>query len=282
MILNEIIANKRVEVAEAQRCVSLAEVRARAESVGAANDFARALVRENVALIAEIKRASPSRGELNAQVDPLRLAQTYATSGASAISVLTDYKYFNGTLEDLKSVHAAVQVPVLRKEFIVDEYQVYESRAAQADAILLIVRVLSDAQLRDYLVLAQSLGMGALVEIHDEHELERALAADARIIGINNRNLADFTVDLATTERLAPRLPSGKIVVAESGVFTRADVARAARADAHAVLVGEALMRAADVSAKVQELANVRLPAHRTNPKSAFAQTSEIRGEIWL
>jgi indole-3-glycerol phosphate synthase len=163
---------------------------------------------------------------------------------------------------DLEAVRGAARVPVLRKDFIVDEYQVYESRALPADAILLIVRVLSDVQLCDYLALTQSLGMSALVEIHDEHELDRALAAEARLIGINNRNLADFTVDLATTERLAPQIAKDKIVVAESGVFTRADVERAARAGAHAVLVGEALMRAADVGAKVRELANVRLPAN--------------------
>ncbi len=271
VILDEIVANKRAEVAEQKQRVSLAEMRIRAEAMPAARYFVGALVRENVALIAEIKRASPSRGELNAQVDPVRLAQTYAANGASAISVLTDRKYFNGTPDDLRIVRDAVRVPVLRKDFIVDEYQVYESRALQADAILLIVRILSDAQLSNYLALAQSLGMSALVEVHEERELERALAVEARLIGINNRNLADFTVDLATTERLAPRIPKDKIVVAESGVFTRADVERVARAGAHVVLVGEALMRAADVGAKVRELASVRLPANpRRSRKSKF------------
>ncbi|HEX7588442.1 MAG TPA: indole-3-glycerol phosphate synthase TrpC, partial [Anaerolineae bacterium] len=220
MILDEIVANKRTEIHHRQQRISLAEFRTRAESVPEARNFADALVGENVALIAEIKRASPSRGELNAQADPPRLAQTYAAGGAAAISVLTDKKYFGGSLNDLKSVRVAVQVPILRKDFIVDEYQVYESRALQADAILLIVRVLADAQLRDYLALAESLGMSALVEIHDEADLERAIVANARVIGINNRNLADFTVDLATTERLAPGIASDKIVVAESGVFT--------------------------------------------------------------
>ena len=261
MLLEEIVTNKRAEISNRQRRISLAEFRTRAESVPAARSFAGALVGDHVALIAEIKRASPSRGELNGQVDPLRFAQAYVASGASAISVLTDKKYFHGNLNDLKSVRVAVQVPILRKDFIVDEYQVYESRALQADAILLIVRVLSDAQLQDYLVLAQSLGMDALVEIHDERDLDRALAANPRVIGINNRNLADFTVDLATTERLAPRIPVDKVVVAESGVFMCADVERAARAGAHAVLVGEALMRAEDVSAKVLELASVKRKA---------------------
>jgi indole-3-glycerol phosphate synthase len=257
-ILDEIVANKRIEVDERKQHISLVENRARAEAVPPALDFAGALVRENIALIAEIKRASPSRGELNAQVDPPQLGQTYAAYGASAISVLTDIKYFNGSLDDLAAVRAVVCVPILCKDFIVDEYQIFESRAHQADAILLIVRVLSDVQLRDYVVLAQSLGMDALVEIHDECELNRALAANARIIGINNRNLADFTVDLATTERIAPQIPAGKVIVAESAVFTRADVERAAHVGAHAVLVGEALMRARDVRAKVEELVGVK------------------------
>ncbi len=257
MILDEIVANKRVEVAVARARVSLAEMRARAETAPASRDFARALTRARVALIAEIKRASPSRGELNAQVDPPSRARAYADHGAAAISVLTDAKFFNGLLDDLRAVRAVVDVPVLRKDFIVDEYQVYEARAYGADAILLIVRVLSDAQLREYGALAQSLGMSALVEVHDERELDRALTVDARIVGINNRNLADFTVDLATTERLAPKITRDKIVVAESGVFTRADVARVARVGAHAVLAGEALMRAEDVGAKVRELASV-------------------------
>jgi indole-3-glycerol phosphate synthase len=267
MILDDIIANTRGEVTERRRRVSLPDMRARAEQSLATRDFAGALGREHVALIAEIKRASPSRGTLRADVDPVRVARVYAANGASAISVLTDARYFNGSLADLEVVRAAVDVPVLRKDFIVDEYQVYESRAHQADAILLIVRALADSQLRDYLALAQSCGLSALVEIHDEAELVRALAADARIIGINNRNLADFTVSLETTERLAARIPAkrcgiydppGKIIVAESGVFTSADVERVARAGAHAVLVGEALMQAENVGAKVQELARVK------------------------
>jgi indole-3-glycerol phosphate synthase len=194
-----------------------------------------------------------------------QLAFEYAGNGAAAISVLTDHKYFDGDLNDLEIARSAVDVPILRKDFIIDEYQVYESRACHADAILLIVRILSDQQLRDYVALADSLGMGVLMEIHKEAEVERALAAKTQVIGINNRNLLDFTVDLATTERLAPRilaragLGGGKIIVAESGVFTHADVERAARAGAHAVLVGEALMRAKDVATKVKELADVGL-----------------------
>ncbi len=258
MILDEIIANKHTELAERRQQVPLPELRAHAESALLARDFGRALVGESMALIAEIKRASPSRGELDTRADPSERAQVYAAGGAAAISVLTDVRYFGGDLDDLGSVRAVVHIPILRKDFIVDEYQIYESRAHRADAILLIVRALSDAQLRDYLALTHALGMAALVEVHREDELERALAADPRIIGINNRNLSDFGVDLAATDRLAPCVPRGKIVVAESGVFTRSDVERVARAGAHAVLVGEALMRAPDVRAKVEELAKVR------------------------
>ncbi|MCL4395243.1 MAG: indole-3-glycerol phosphate synthase TrpC, partial [Chloroflexi bacterium] len=244
MILDEIVEYKRAQVAESVRRISPAEMCVRAAAAPPARDFASALDRDNVALIAEIKRASPSRGELNSQVVPAALARTYAAHGASAISVLTDDKYFRGTLEDLRVVRGAITLPVLRKDFIVDEYQVFESRAAGADAVLLIVRILSNTQLNGFLDLAQSLGMAALVETHDEAELDRALASNSRIVGINNRNLADFSVDLATTERLAPRIPRGCHVVVESGVFGRPEVERAARAGGSAVLVGEALMRA--------------------------------------
>lgn len=268
MILDEIVANKHSEVASRKRRVSLAEFRTRAESVPEARDFASALRGENVALIGEIKRASPSRGAISAEADPIRVASIYAENGASAISVLTDKKYFDGTPNDLKAVRVAVDVPILRKDFIVDEYQVYESRALQADAILLIVRILSDAQLKDYLALARSLGMHTLVEVHDEAELERALATDTKIIGINNRNLVDFTVDLATTERLAPRIPQDRVIVAESGVFTKADVERCAHIGADAVLVGEALMRAEDIRARVAELSSVNRDTQYVETKS--------------
>lgn len=261
MILDTIITNKRTEIVEREREFSFAELRTRARAAPFTRDFAGALTRDHVALIAEIKRASPSRGALDVSADPSRVARNYADNGAAAISVLTDAKYFGGSLDDLQSARAAVNVPVLRKDFIVDEYQIYEARVFQADAILLIARVLSDMQLCDYLALTHSLHMPALVEIHDEFDLDRALGADAQIIGINNRNLADFTVDLATTERLAPQIPCGKLVVAESGIATCAHVERVARAGVHAVLVGEALMRAKNVAAKLNELGSVRRDA---------------------
>jgi indole-3-glycerol phosphate synthase len=264
MILDEIVADKRIEIAKRKTRVSLAEFRSRAESVDATRDFAGSLRGENVALIAEIKSASPSRGEIRADVNPARIAQIYASNGASAISVLTDRKYFRGDLNSLKGARVGSDLPLLRKDFIVDEYQLYESRALQADAVLLIARVLDDSQLRDYLTLAESLEMSALVEVHDERELERAIYSGAAMVGINNRNLADFSVHLGTTERLAPLVPRDATVVSESGIFSREDVERMARARADAVLVGEALMRAQDIGAKVRDLSQV------ANPRAYF------------
>lgn len=263
MILDEIVRVKRDEVEKRKTRISPEEFRGRAENSPPVRDFAGAL-RDGaqVALIAEIKMASPSRGDIRADVDPVQVARKYDAGGASAISVLTDRQFFKGDLNNLKAARVGADVPLLRKDFIIDEYQVYESRALQADAILLIVRILDDAQLRDYRLLAEGLGMAALVEIHDEAEMERALRSDAEIIGINNRNLADFTLDLATTELLAPKILSAAqgrplTIVSESGIFNRADVERAANAGADAVLVGEALMRADDISGMVRELASV-------------------------
>ena len=262
MILDEIVAAKRQEIAKRRARISLDEFRMRAENAPLARDFPAALqTSEYVALIAEIKPASPSRGDIRTDADPVKIARLYDENGASAISVLTDRQFFKGELNNLKAARVGADVPLLRKDFIIDEYQIYESRALQADAILLIVRLLDDAQLRAYRELAEALDMAALVEIHDEAELERALASGAQLIGINNRNLADFIVDLANTERLAPLIAKEKLVISESGIFTCDDVRRAANAGAHAVLVGEALMRAEDIGAKVQELSSVR----RTN-----------------
>ncbi len=258
MILDEIVTNKREEVAQRKQQIPLQQLRAAAEARPAARDFPAALVCDHITLIAEIKRASPSRGTLRAEVDPAQWAGVYAAAGVSAISVLTDAKYFGGCLEDLSAARAEVAVPVLRKDFVVDEYQIYESCAARADAILLITRALSDAQLHDYIALAHSLGIKALVEVHDEAEVDRAVVSRAHIVGINNRNLADFRVDLAATERLAPRIPAGCIIISESGVSARSDVERVARAGVHAVLVGEALMRAGDVGEKVRELTGIK------------------------
>lgn len=261
MILDEIVANKRDEIARRKARIPLAEFRARAESLDTARNLAGALRGDNIALIAEIKSASPSSGEIRMDVNPARIAQIYGENGAAAISVLTDRKFFRGDLNSLKGARVGTDLPLIRKDFVIDEYQVYESRALQADAILLIMRVLEDSQFVDYRVLAEALGMSALVEVHDERELERAITRDATIIGVNNRNLADFTVDLGTTERIVPLVPSDKIVVSESGISSRSDVERVALAGADAVLVGQALMRAQDIGSRVRELSSTRRQA---------------------
>jgi indole-3-glycerol phosphate synthase len=219
-------------------------------------DFERALTpaRGGVRLIAEVKKASPSRGVLAADLDPVALASTYAAHGADAISVLTDAKYFQGSLEALRRARAAVHVPLLRKDFTIDEYQLWEARAAGADAVLLIVAILEPPLLRDLAAAAKGLGLAALVECHTEAELDVALGAGSRIIGINNRDLGTFETRIETTLALLPRIPPGPVVVSESGFFTGSDVRRAVDAGAHAVLVGEGLVRAADVGAKVREL----------------------------
>jgi indole-3-glycerol phosphate synthase len=259
MILDTIVAHKREELRTLKVRQPLAGLRALAEDGPPAISFAASLAGPAIRLIAEIKRASPSKGVFRADLDPVALARTYVENGASAISVLTDERFFQGSLDDLRGVKRAfASVPVLRKDFLFDPYQVYEARAAGADAILLIVAVLDDNLLADLLTLAYELGMHALVEVHDETELDRALKAEPIVIGINNRDLRNFAVDLKTTERLRPSIPDGKIVVAESGIHTAADVERLAGAGVDAILVGEALVTAEDTAAKVRELAHRR------------------------
>lgn len=264
--LTEIFAHKRVEIARDRTAVSLAEVMAQARSAPPARDFVAAL-RNAVrpALIAEIKRGSPSRGLLAFDFDPLRLARAYAENGAAAISVLTDERYFGGSLAHLGAVaelqHGQAQgLPLLRKDFICDPYQVFQARAAGADAVLLIVAALPAALLAELHGLARSLGLAALVEAHTAEELDAALAVNPALVGINSRDLHTFAVSLATAERLAPRAPAEICLVAESGIHTSADVARLRRiprpgvTGVDAILVGEALVTAADVGAKVREL----------------------------
>jgi indole-3-glycerol phosphate synthase len=207
-----------------------------------------------MSLIAEVKRRSPSKGSLAEDVDPVARAVTYQRGGAAVISVLADEKYFGGSLDDLRAVRGVVDIPVLCKDFILTPYQVYEARAAGADLILLIVAALQDAELRDLHGLSLSLGMTPLVEVHDQHDLARAVAAGASLIGINNRDLSDFSVDLVTTEYLAPLVPEDAILVSESGFVTRGDVERVERAGARAVLVGETLMRSDDPAGTIREL----------------------------
>jgi indole-3-glycerol phosphate synthase len=255
-ILDEIVRDKREEVRARRAAVSPAELEARCRRLPPGRDLEEALrpAPGGIRLIAEVKKASPSRGVLAAALDPVAMATAYARHGAHAVSVLTDEKYFQGRLEDLEAIRRAVTVPLLRKDFTIDEYQLWEGRAAGADAVLLIVAILEPAWLGDLLQAAKGLGLAALVECHTAPEVDTALSAGARIIGINNRDLRTFTTRLETTLELLPRIPPGPIVVSESGFFTGADVRRVAAAGAHAVLVGEGLVTAADVPAKLREL----------------------------
>ncbi len=262
-ILETIVDEKRREVARLpQREVSVADLRAALRARGGRRDFTGALRnprRGPVALIAEVKKASPSAGLIRPDFDPVVVAREYEAAGASCLSVLTDEKFFQGSLEYLKLVRPAVKLPLLRKDFIIDERQILEAVEWGADAILLIVAILSDSRLRQFHTVAIEAGLAVLVEVHDEAELDRALAAGAQIIGVNNRDLKTFKVDLATTERLAARLrlPSRitpPLLVAESGIHSNADVERLANCGAQAVLVGESLMKHADIAAKVSEL----------------------------
>lgn len=256
-ILDAIVRDKRAELSERRRATPRARLEALCRDLPPPRDFEAALrpPTGQVRVIAELKKASPSRGVLAADFDPEALARVYGTHGAAAISVLTDGKYFQGRLELLGLVRGVTDVPLLRKDFTIDEYQVWEARAAGADAILLIVAILDDPALGDLYAAAKGLGLGALVEVHTADELDRALAVGARVIGINNRDLGTFETTLDTTLALLPSIPPGPIVVSESGFFTAQDVRRVVDAGAHAVLVGEALVRADDPGAKLRELA---------------------------
>jgi indole-3-glycerol phosphate synthase len=258
-ILDKIIAHSRevVRVAEASR--PLNDLKAACQSAPATRNFVDALTREHVALIAEVKHASPSRGILIDPFDPVDIATMYAENGAAAISILTDEEFFKGHLDYLKQIRAAVEIPLLRKDFTIDPYQIYEARDAGADAILLIVATLDDALLADLYALAAELGLAALVEVHDEAEMERAIKLNAKLIGINNRDLRDFSVDLATSARLSEHVPAGAVLVGESGIKTAEDV-RALGA-VQAILVGETVVTAADRVAKLRELTTVKRKA---------------------
>jgi indole-3-glycerol phosphate synthase len=253
-ILDQIIAHKRDELAALKVERPLEEVRAEAARAEPPRAFEAALRRDGISLVAEVKRASPSKGLLRPDLDPAALAREYESSGASAISVLTDERFFQGSLADLREVRHGVRLPVLRKDFLLEPYQVFEARAAGADAVLLIAAVLGRDELQELLELAHENGMAALVEVHDEKDLESALSARPRIVGVNNRDLRTFEVDLATTERLRPMVPQDLVLIAESGIHARADVERMAAAGVNGVLVGESLLRAADVGARLREL----------------------------
>ena len=250
--LHTIVARKQDELAERRKRVPLEALRDR--PLPAVRDFAAALRRPGLSAIAEIKRKSPSRGPLREDLDPGEIAKSYQDNGAAAISVLTDREFFGGGPEDLTSVKQAVSLPVLRKDFVIDTYQLYESRSVGADAVLLIVRILSPAQLTEYVALARELELATLVEVHDEHELNRAVQSGAEIVGVNNRNLETFEVSLETALRLKPNIPADRIAVAESGIRSREDALCLAAAGYDAFLVGESLMKAENPGTKLREL----------------------------
>lgn len=256
MILDDIVASKREEVARLRERVPLTDLRAQARAARAPLDFSGALRAPDgaVRLIAEVKRKSPSQGIFRADLDAAQLARTYAQHGAACVSVLTDGPFFLGSLDDLRTVRQAVALPLLRKEFIIDAAQIYEARAAGADAVLLIAAILDDGRLAEFHHLARELGMDALVEVHDEPELRRVLPLRPPLIGINNRDLTTFRTDLATTERLRPHIAPDCLVVGESGIHTRGDVSRLRAAGVQAILVGESLILAADTGAQIRTL----------------------------
>ena len=260
-ILDKILASKRVEVERHQRETPLAAIQERIAAMPAPLNFSGALWGDRARLVAEVKRASPSKGLLAPQCDPVALATCYAENGAAAISVLTEKDHFQGSLDHLQAVKTAVAplgLPVLRKDFLYDPYQLHEARAYGADAALLIVAMLEPSLLRELLAVSRELWLQALVEVHSQSELETALEAGAEVIGINHRDLRTFNVDISLTARLRSLIPRGVQVVAESGISTAEDVATLQGAGANAVLVGEALMLAPDVGAKVRELAGVK------------------------
>jgi len=263
-ILDKIVEQKKREVALLPaRIIAAGDLRDAMLEHGERRDFLAALRKPkigSVALIAEVKKASPSLGVICPNFDPVQIAKDYEAAGASCLSVLTDEQFFQGSLDYLRQIRAAVKLPLLRKDFIIDQRQILEAIEWGADAILLIVAILDDTQLKHFHTLASEAGLSVLVEVHDEAELARAQKIGANLIGVNNRDLKTFKVDLATTERLAAKLFTSRgphdetLLVAESGIHVRADVARVAQCGAGAILVGESLMRSGDLAAKIREL----------------------------
>jgi indole-3-glycerol phosphate synthase len=260
MILDEIVRLRRDDVARAAGETPRKELEQSPAYSEPRRGFAQRLRRGGIAIIAEVKKASPSRGVIRPDFDPAAIARAYEDAGAAGISVLTEERFFQGHLNHLTRVRGAVDLPILRKDFLIDPYQVVEARTWGADAVLLIVAILGDRQLDEMLAAAREQGLDALVEIHDERELERALAAGAEIIGINNRDLRSFVTTLETAERLRPLVPASVIPVAESGIAGPADIARLRRAGFNTFLIGECLMRAPDPGAKLRELLCQSLP----------------------
>ena len=267
MILDTIIAHKQKELAAEQKQISIAELEAEVASLPPTRNFGAACKPKlavksrdaitgngTVKLIAEVKKKSPSKGIIREDFDPVSIAETYVENGAAAISVLTDRHFFAGELDYLRAIRDVVDVPLLRKDFTIDPYHIYQARVAGADAILLIVAALTAGELRTFMDVAASLSLACLVEVHTEEELAIALDVDAQIIGINNRDLRTFHTDIATTFRLREAIPADKIVVSESGIYSREDVMRLQEAGVQAMLVGESLMRSPDIGEQVRNL----------------------------
>lgn len=256
MILDQIVADNFEELESRKRSFPLKELQTVALEQPAPLDFASTLHGNHIKLIAEVKKASPSRGIIRSDFNPVAIAQTYAGNGAAAISVLTEARYFQGSLNHLRDIRKALgnRLPLLRKDFLCDPYQVYESRAYGADSVLLIVAILTPEKLKELLGLSHELGMSCLAEVHNNAELEIALKSGARIIGINNRDLTTLTVDLTITERLRPLIPKDRTVVSESGIKDRSDMGKLKKWGVDAVLIGESLMSAPNIATKMQEL----------------------------
>lgn len=255
-ILDKILAQKVEEVAAAKNRLPLADIAQKAEASPKPNDFTGALRRDTVALIAEVKKASPSKGILIEDFDPLAIGKAYAENGAAAISILTDEKFFMGHLDYLRLLSRELPIPTLRKDFVIDPYQVYEAREAGAAAVLLIVMALEDSQMAELHALITELGMAALVEVHNEEELERALKLNAKLIGVNNRDLKTFHVDMGTTERIAKICPPEITLVAESGMKSAEDIAAMGRLGASAVLIGEGLVTSGKLAETIREFSS--------------------------
>ncbi len=256
MILDRIVADNLEELESRKRSLPLKELQTVAIEQPSPLDFASALHGNHIKLIAEVKKASPSRGVIRSDFNPVAIAQTYAANGAAAISVLTEARYFQGSPNHLRDIRKALgnRLPLLRKDFLCDPYQVYESRAYGADSVLLIVAILTPEKLKELLGLSHELGMSCLAEVHNEAELEIALKSGARIIGINNRDLTTLTVDLTTTERLRPLIPKDRTVVSESGIKDRSNMEKLKKWGVDAVLIGESLMSAPNIATKMKEL----------------------------
>ncbi|WP_411677455.1 indole-3-glycerol phosphate synthase TrpC [Caproicibacter sp.] len=253
MILDEIAEKRKEQLRRERNAVPYEEIRKAAERAGPARNFKAALRKKKLSVIAEVKRASPSKGLICAEFHPAEIANRYEAAGADALSVLTEEAYFQGSSQVLREVRRETSLPILRKDFVISPYQIYEARAIGADAVLLIAALLDASRLSEYKALADSVGLACLMEAHNEEELEKVLGAGAEIVGINNRDLKTFRVDLSTTARLSKLVPAECVLVSESGIASRADMEAAKQAHADAVLIGEMLMRSADPAALLRE-----------------------------